>query len=177
MPSLTLQRRAAPVLALLCGLAVTTAVRAAPFMIVGDDEKPGTDAQGKPMVNPTGNDAVLIVDLANPEAPKIVASLPLENSIVGPPTNLAISPTGAIALVADSMTVAEDKSERQIRRAEPSYAGKHVRCLPLHDVQRLDARKNLVDVDLGGESFDQNQPQHRSQNQNADQNHLSNSRW
>lgn len=114
MPSLTLQRRAAPVLALLCGLAVTTAVRAAPFMIVGDDEKPGTDAQGKPMVNPTGNDAVLIVDLANPEAPKIVASLPLENSIVGPPTNLAISPTGAIALVADSMTVAEDNGVRKM---------------------------------------------------------------
>ena len=87
---------------------------AKPFMIVGDDEKPGTDAQGKPMVNPTGNDAVLIVDLANPEAPKIVASLPLENSIVGPPVNLAISPTGAIALVADSMTVTEDNGVRKL---------------------------------------------------------------
>ena len=83
-------------------------------MIVGDDEKPGTDAQGKPMVNPTGNDAVLIVDLAKPEAPKIVASLPLENSIVGPPVNLAISPNGAIALVADSMTVAEDNGVRKM---------------------------------------------------------------
>jgi DNA-binding beta-propeller fold protein YncE len=107
-------RRRAPILALLSGLAMTSAVRAAPFMIVGDDEKPGTDALGKPMVNPTGNDAVLIVDLANPEAPKIVASLPLENSIVGPPTNLAISPNGDIALVADSMTVAEDAGARKM---------------------------------------------------------------
>lgn len=119
MPSLTSRRRA-PILALssglalLSGLAVTSAVRAAPFMIVGDDEKPGTDAQGKPMVNPTGDDAVLIVDLANPEAPKIVVSLPLENSIVGPPTNLDISPNGAIALVADSMTVAEDNCVRKM---------------------------------------------------------------
>ncbi|MGA3004459.1 MAG: YncE family protein [Acetobacteraceae bacterium] len=114
MSGFMLQRRTAPLLALLSGLAVTTVVRAAPFMIVGDDEKVGTDAQGKPMVNPTGNDAVLIVDLAKPEDPKIVASLPLENSIVGPPVNLDISPNGAIALVADSMTVAEDNGVRKM---------------------------------------------------------------
>jgi len=114
MSGFMLQRRTAPLLALLSGLAVTTVTRAAPFMIVGDDEKVGTDAQGKPMVNPTGNDAVLIVDLAKPEDPKIVASLPLENSIVGPPVNLDISPNGAIALVADSMTVAEDNGVRKM---------------------------------------------------------------
>jgi DNA-binding beta-propeller fold protein YncE len=109
-----LQRRTAPMLALLSGLAGTTVARAAPFMIVGDDEKVGTDAQGKPVINPTGNDAVLIVDLAKPEDPKIVASLPLENSVVGPPVNLDISPNGAIALVADSMTVAEDNGVRKM---------------------------------------------------------------
>ncbi len=49
-------------------------------MIVGNDEKPGTDAQGKPVVNPTGNDTVVIFDLARPEDPKVVASLKLENS-------------------------------------------------------------------------------------------------
>ena len=114
MSSSGLMYRAAPVLALLAAIALPTAPRAAPFMIVGDDEKPGTDAQGKPVVNPTGSDAVLIVDLANPEEPKIVASLTLENSIVGPPTNLAISPNGAIALVADSMTVTEDNGVRKM---------------------------------------------------------------
>ncbi len=106
--------RVAPMVALLCAFGTASAVRAAPFMIIGDDEKVGTDAQGKPMVNATGNDAVLIVDLANPEAPKIAASLPLENSIVGPPTNLAISPKGTIALVADSMTVTEDNGARKM---------------------------------------------------------------
>src|SRR3984885_7413446 len=113
MPSSPSKRRVAPVLALLSGLAVTPAAHAAPFMIVGDDEKPGTDAQGKPVVNATGNDAILIVDLAKPEEPKIVASLPLENSIVGPPTNLAISPNGGIALVADSVTAAGEKGVRK----------------------------------------------------------------
>jgi DNA-binding beta-propeller fold protein YncE len=114
MPSSLLKRHAAPAVALLCGLAITPAVRAAPFMIIGDDEKPGTDAAGKPVVNATGNDALLIVDLANPEAPKIAATLKLENSIVGPPTNLDISPDGTIALVADSMTVTEDNGVRKM---------------------------------------------------------------
>jgi DNA-binding beta-propeller fold protein YncE len=114
MPKWPLTCRAVPMLALLTGLASMSAASAAPFMIVGDDEKAVVDANGKPTVDPAGNDAVLIVDLANPEAPKIVASLPLENSIVGPPTNLAISPDGSIALVADSMTVSEDSGARKM---------------------------------------------------------------
>ena len=97
-------------------LFATTAIPAgaAPYMIVGNDEKPGTDPQGKPMVNPTGSDTVVIFDLAKPEDPKVVVSLKLENSVVGPPTNLAISPNGSIALVADSMTVAEDNGARKM---------------------------------------------------------------
>jgi DNA-binding beta-propeller fold protein YncE len=57
---------------------------------------------------PPGKDQVLIVDLADPESPKIVASLPLKNSVVGPPVNVAIDPTGAVALVADSVDVTKD---------------------------------------------------------------------
>ena len=105
-------KHAAASLALLATTAIPA--NAAPYMIVGNDEKPGTDAQGKPVVNPTGNDTVVIFDLANPEDPKVVASLKLENSIVGPPVNLAISPNGSIALVADSMTVAEENGTRKM---------------------------------------------------------------
>jgi DNA-binding beta-propeller fold protein YncE len=111
-PSL-LQYCAATSLAVLAA-AVAVPALAAPYMIVGIDEKPGTDAQGKPVVNPTGKDSVLIVDLAQPEAPKVVATLPLENSIVGPPVNLAISPNGSIALVADSMTVTQDNGVNKL---------------------------------------------------------------
>ena len=78
-------------------LASIATAQAAPFMIIGDDAKADYDAAGKPVVNATGKDAILIIDIAKPEEPKIVANLPLENSIVGPPTNLAISPNGAIA--------------------------------------------------------------------------------
>lgn len=112
MPSL-LKHCAAGSLALMAIVAATPA-RAAPYLIVGNDEKPGTDAQGKPIVNPTGNDSVVIIDLAQPEDPKIVATLPLENSIVGPPTNLAIAPNGSIALVANSMTVTEENGTRKM---------------------------------------------------------------
>lgn len=107
-----LKHAAAASLALLVATAIPAS--AAPFMIVGNDEKPGTDAQGKPVVNPSGNDTVVIFDLAKPESPKPVATLKLENSIVGPPTNVAISPKGDIALVADSMTVAEENGTRKL---------------------------------------------------------------
>jgi DNA-binding beta-propeller fold protein YncE len=84
-----------------------TAARAAPFMIVGDDEK-AAFVDGKTVVSPPGKDSVLIVDLANPLSPKIVANLPLKNSVVGPPVNLDIDPTGTVAIVADSMNAVQD---------------------------------------------------------------------
>jgi DNA-binding beta-propeller fold protein YncE len=85
-----------------------SAAWAAPLMIVGNDEKLLWDNAGKPILSPPGKDSVLIVDLADPLAPKIVANLPLENSVVGPPVNLAITPDGAVALVADSVTVVKE---------------------------------------------------------------------
>jgi WD40 repeat protein len=93
---------------LLCSSAFTIA-HAKPFMIVGCDEKVLWDGDGKPIMSLPGKDTVMIVDLANPESPKIVATLPLENSVVGPPVNLDIDPTGSIALVADSVDVTKDR--------------------------------------------------------------------
>ncbi|WP_022721089.1 beta-propeller fold lactonase family protein [Rhodopseudomonas sp. B29] len=92
---------------LLCSSALTSAI-AKPWMIVGNDEKLVWDADGKPILSPAGKDSVLIVDLANPESPKIVATLPLKNSVVGPPVNVDIDPSGSVALVADSVDVVKD---------------------------------------------------------------------
>jgi len=94
--------------ALLLPLGLVNSVSAKPFMIVGLDEKILWDDDGKPVLSPDGKDQVLIVDLANPEDPKIVASLPLKNSIVGPPVNLDIDPSGTVALVADSIDDVKD---------------------------------------------------------------------
>jgi hypothetical protein len=94
--------------AVLFGGASLNLAHAKPFMIVGTDEKLWWDDDGKPVLSAPGKDQVLIVDLANPESPKIAASLPLKNSIVGPPVNLDIDPSGSIALVADSVDVVKD---------------------------------------------------------------------
>ena len=80
---------------------------AAPFLIVGDDQK-ASFIDGKTVVSPPGQDSVLIVDLASPLDPKIVANLPLKNSVVGPPVNLAIDPTNSVAIIADSMNAVQD---------------------------------------------------------------------
>ncbi len=82
--------------------------QAAPFMIVGNDEKQAFDDTGKTILSMPGKDSVLIVDLANPLSPKIVANLQLKNSVVGPPVNLDIDPSGSIAIVADSINVIKD---------------------------------------------------------------------
>ncbi len=94
--------------AILLGSSSLNLAHAKPFMIVGSDEKVWWDDDGKPVLSAPGKDAVLIVDLANPESPKIVATLPLKNSIVGPPVNLDIDPSGSVALVADSVDVTKD---------------------------------------------------------------------
>jgi DNA-binding beta-propeller fold protein YncE len=84
------------------------ATHAKPFMIVGIDQKVLWDGDGKPIMSLPGKDSVMIVDLANPESPAIVATLPLKNSVIGPPVNLDIDPTGSVALVADSIDVTKD---------------------------------------------------------------------
>src|SRR5579883_1679232 len=75
----------------------------AQLIISGNDEKQGWDANGKPVTNPPGHDTVSIIDIADRTHPKIVANLPLMNTVVGPPTNLAITPDQHLALVANSL--------------------------------------------------------------------------
>ncbi|MGZ5873356.1 MAG: YncE family protein [Bradyrhizobium sp.] len=94
--------------AILLGSAGLNLAHAKPFMIVGLDEKVSWDDDGKTVLSLPGKDQVLIVDLADPENPKIAATLPLENSVVGPPVNLDIDPSGSVALVANSVDVVKD---------------------------------------------------------------------
>ena len=77
-------------------------------MIIGIDEKVTWDAKGKQLFTAPGKDSVSVVDISNPEAPKITANLPLMNSIFGPPVNLAVSPDGKLAVVANSMDWQKD---------------------------------------------------------------------
>ena len=74
------------------------------LMLVANDQKILWDDTGKPLFMAPGKDSVLVVDIGtDPLAPKIVATLPLMNTIFGPPTNLQITPDGKLGLVANSM--------------------------------------------------------------------------
>jgi DNA-binding beta-propeller fold protein YncE len=76
-------------------------------ILVGLDEKVVYDANGQ-TTGPGGKDAVLVMDVTDPAHPKIRASLPLANSLLGPPTNLQITPNGKLALVANSVVNTQD---------------------------------------------------------------------
>jgi DNA-binding beta-propeller fold protein YncE len=77
----------------------------AQYILVGCDEKtihhPETALTA---IAPQPNaDKLLVFDVSSPAQPRLFASLPLPNSVWGPPTNLALAPNAKFALVADSM--------------------------------------------------------------------------
>jgi DNA-binding beta-propeller fold protein YncE len=85
------------------GTALLPGVARAQFLITGNDEKVWFDDTGKTVNQPPGKDTVSIIDIHDPIKPRIVASLPLMNTIIGPPVNLAITPDQHLALVANSL--------------------------------------------------------------------------
>ena len=74
----------------------------AQLMIIGNDQKVKI-VDGKGVIGEPGHDTLSIVDTSKPATPRIVATIPLDNTIVGPPTNLAITPARDLALVADTV--------------------------------------------------------------------------
>ena len=101
------------IVACLISLAGCAAMNPAPgkreLMVVGNDEKVGISDAGAYVFSGPGRDTVSIIDIGtNPLAPNILVSLPLMNSIFGPPVNLAITPDESLALVANSMDAEKD---------------------------------------------------------------------
>ena len=80
----------------------------ADLMVIGNDQKVAWDAEGNRSFVAPGKDTIVIVDVAAREAPRIVATFPLMNSIFGPPTNLAITPDERLAIVANSVNWVQD---------------------------------------------------------------------
>ena len=76
-------------------------------ILIGLDSKVAYDQNGQKFVQP-GDDAVLVMDVADPAHPRIRASLKLTNSLLGPPTNLQITPDGRLGLVANSVNSVQD---------------------------------------------------------------------
>lgn len=103
MRSLRLASCAIAAATLLTGLGSPVSAQ---LMIVGNDQKPKFD-DGKVVMQPPGHDTLSIIDMSKPANLRIVATIPLDNTIIGPPTNLAIAPKGDLALVANSVNGVE----------------------------------------------------------------------
>ena len=95
-------------IAILMLLMVFPLAAGAQLMIIGNDEKATWDDAGKVVLTAPGKDTVSIVDISKRESPRIVSNLPLTNSVFGPPTNLAITPDGRLAIVANSVNNVPD---------------------------------------------------------------------
>ncbi len=80
----------------------------AQHIIVGIDTKVRWDDEGKLIMSAPGKDEVVVLDISDRMNPKQVASLPLMNSVFGPPVNLAITPDESLALVANSLDWVQD---------------------------------------------------------------------
>ena len=102
----------------LAGCAEMSAVSSTPgkreLMLVANDEKQSWNEAGAAVLGAPGRDTLSIVDIGtDPLAPKIVVNLPLANTIVGPPVNLAITPDESLAIVANSINVVEEGGVRK----------------------------------------------------------------
>jgi DNA-binding beta-propeller fold protein YncE len=90
-------------------LVLSTGVGRAQLLITGNDEKVRFDpATGKTVNQAPGKDTVSIIDIHDPIKPRTLANLPLMNTIIGPPVNLAITPDQHLALVANSLDWVKD---------------------------------------------------------------------
>ncbi|MCX4166248.1 MULTISPECIES: YncE family protein [Paraburkholderia] len=78
-------------------------VAGAQVMVVGIDTKLVFNDQGQRVNREPGEDLVQFYDLKDPAHPALIGALPLTNSVVGPPTNLAVTPDQSLALIANSL--------------------------------------------------------------------------
>jgi hypothetical protein len=75
--------------ALVAAIGLATGAQAQ-IIISGNDEKASYNDAGQMIVGSPGKDTVSIIDISNRAKLRILATLPLINTLVGPPTNLAV---------------------------------------------------------------------------------------
>lgn len=98
--------------AVVAGLLITVVVPAltfAGYIITGNDDR-ALVVEGQLVIHPEGKQSVSLIDISG-KTPMLKVTLPIMNSIFGPPTNLAISPDETLALVAEAVKLNEDASK------------------------------------------------------------------
>ncbi len=96
-----------------CG-GMTAATPQRQLLLVANDEKQSWTEAGAVVLGAPGRDSVQVLDIGtDPLAPRAVGTLALDNTIAGPPTNLAITADEKLALVANSLNVVEEGGVRR----------------------------------------------------------------
>lgn len=80
----------------------------AQIILSANDEKASYNDSGQMIVHPPGKDTLSIIDISNRVKPRIIANLPLINTLVGPPTNLAVTPDQHLAILVNSLDDVQD---------------------------------------------------------------------
>jgi DNA-binding beta-propeller fold protein YncE len=84
-------------------LAFLSSFASAQVMVVGLDRKFAYDESAVRQALEPGKDEVLFFDLKDPASPRLMGSVKLENSILGPPKNVAVTPDQSLALIANAV--------------------------------------------------------------------------
>lgn len=124
----------------------------AQLLVVGIDRKfAAPDGQRQTLAS--GHDALLLFDLQNPAQPALLGELGLANSLVGPPTNLAITPDRKLALVANavhSQRTADGTGWRATPADEVFVVDLMARPLQLIGTVRVGAQPSGLAIDRTG---------------------------
>ncbi len=99
---------AALTLAVAAILTVPAGNARADLILSGNDTKVFWDDNAKQINSAPGKDTVSVIDIKDRMNPRVLANLPLMNSVFGPPVNLAITPDESLAIVANSMDWVKD---------------------------------------------------------------------
>ncbi|MDO9428347.1 MAG: YncE family protein [Methylobacterium sp.] len=83
------------------------AAEAPAFILVGLDGKTFFAPEGG-RNGPNGHDAIGVLDVSDEARPRLAHTLPLDNSVYGPPTNLKVTPDGRLGLVASSVVMRQE---------------------------------------------------------------------
>ncbi|MDX2019752.1 MAG: YncE family protein [Deltaproteobacteria bacterium] len=121
-------------------------------LLIGCDGKTVHDTKtALTAVSPEG-DRVLVFDVSQPFAPRLKGSVEVNNSVWGPPTNLALGPGGRFALVSDSMkNVAQENAWTAIPNDKLHVVD--LRALPMKVVStvKVGLQPSGVDVSPSGQ--------------------------
>jgi DNA-binding beta-propeller fold protein YncE len=89
-------------------LQLGSAVRSSAEVIVVASDSTIQVRDGEIVIDPEGKQAVSIIDLGGQE-PSLQASIPLGNSLFGPPVNIGVTPDERLALISEALRLGEGK--------------------------------------------------------------------